>query len=142
MSHKKLLALTSWFPRRRPGVTFLIFFNLPWLIAWFILTRPGADRGLAIPALHLLLVILTVGLVILPLLLLRELRNRWLLTTPLAVVNLFWALRWISAFSKAPPYSHSYGQLRLVYIALMLFSSLVVISIYRMTDSTRDRSKP
>lgn len=118
---------------------FLIAFNLPWLIAWFIFTRPNSDPGLSIPALYLLLVILTVGLLILPLLLVQELRSRWLLTVPLATVNLFWALRWITAFSTSPPYSPDYGHLRSVYVTLMIVSSAIVILLYRISDSTRDR---
>ncbi len=141
MSVSPLLDLV---PERKRGVKrsiFLVCFNIPWIAAWFVMSRPEADRGLSIPALYCLLVLLVVGMVILPPLMLRRLRSRWLLIVPLALVNIFWALRWIHAFSTNPPHTPNYSELRLVYIVLMCLSSLIVAVVYRMYDSTRDREE-
>ena len=118
--------------RLRVVVAIVLLFNLPWVLLWWYFTQPaGLVRGWTGPALFIVLLLGTLGLVGTPCLLVRGLvRKRWLLITMLLFVNLFWALQWIQSYIVAVPGDATYPSARMMYASMMIIYSAVVCGLY------------
>ena len=119
-------------PRRTSTGIILAAFNTPWILLWFYFARGAMDRALGVPALLLLLVLCTIGMIVLPIVLGGVPGRRWLLLIMLGIVNVFWGLQWIGVYARYGPGDAAYGRVPLAMLAAMLVSSTVVVLVYTL----------
>lgn len=120
--------------RTRMMAGLLAAFNIPWPCLWWYFSGPDQPRDLGVPALFMLLILCTIGMVVLPMFLGGSLSRRWLLLLVLGAVNIFWGLRWIEAFATSMPGEATYRAARMAFLLLIAASSLAVGLAYGVAD--------
>jgi hypothetical protein len=128
-------------PRTRLMAGLLVAFNIPWPLLWWYFSGPNQPRDLGVPALFMLLILCTIGMVVLPMFLGGVLSRRWLLLLTLGAVNVFWGLRWIEVFATSVPGGTAYPAARQSFLLLIAISSVGVGLAYALADRALTRRR-
>ncbi len=114
--------------------------SIPLMCLWWNLTVPGEHDSGRVPVLFLLLLLGVAVMVGVPALVIRDLlRRRWILIAMLALVNVFWCLEWITAYSITWAGDVRYNTVRWSYIYLMVVSSALTVCVYWVCGKLLDR---